>query len=217
MADRVLLYGYRFSVYTRIVRMVLQEKGVAYDQVEIDPFSPTLPGNYAELHPFRRVPVLRHGDFTIYETGAIARYIDATFDGPCLCPTDARSLSRMTQAIAIMDSYGYRPMVRQVFAHRVFRPRTGEPASEAEIAEGLAAAPPVLTALEVIAAEGRVLDGLQITLADCHLAPMFGYYLQADRAALMPFPALSQWWNRASRLASFVGTEPGLPEPAIET
>ena len=32
------------------------------------------------LHPFNRVPILRHGDFTVYETSAIASYIDEAFE-----------------------------------------------------------------------------------------------------------------------------------------
>ena len=79
----VELIGYRYSVYLRIARLVLAEKGVAFTQVEVNPFAGA-PDWYLALHPFGRVPTLRHGDFVLYETSAISRYVDAAFDGPAL-------------------------------------------------------------------------------------------------------------------------------------
>ena len=60
-------------------------------------------------------------------------------------PGDPRALARMDQIIGIVDAYGYWPMVRQVFSHRVFRPRVGQPGDEAEIARGLPASAKVLS------------------------------------------------------------------------
>ena len=41
----------------------------------------------------------------------------------------------------------------------------------------------VLAALETLAAEGLCLDGETVTLADCHLAPMVGYFTLAPEGA----------------------------------
>lgn len=214
MAKHVTLHGYRFSVYTRIARMVLAEKGVDCEIVEIDPFADDVPATYRLLHPFGRVPVLTHDGFMLYETVAIARYVDAAFNGPSLTPSEPKRLARMAQVVAIADAYGYWPMVRHVFSHRIFRPLEGEPSSEAEIAAGLEASHVVLAALETVAAEGLVLDGETVTLADCHLAPMVDYFRRApEGAAAMPdYRALSRWWERISARASLIETDPGLPE-----
>lgn len=91
----------------------------------------------------------------------------------------------MAQVIGIVDAYGYRPMVRQVFAHAVFRPRAGDKADPAELAAGLAASRPVLRALERIAAEGPVLDGDAVTLADCHLVSMVACFAEAPQGATL--------------------------------
>ena len=56
----LILHGYRYSVYVRIVRLVLAEKAVAYDQVEVNPFATEVPEAYLALHPFGRVPALVH-------------------------------------------------------------------------------------------------------------------------------------------------------------
>ena len=205
------LIGYRYSVYLRIARMVLLEKMVAFAQVEVDPFAGA-PDWYLSLHPFARVPTLRHDGFVLYETSAIARYVDAAFPGARLVPEAARAQGRMQQVISIIDSYGYRPMVRQVFSNAVFRPRAGAAVDAAEISAGLVSAAVVLGALEALVA-GEWLAGESVSLADLHLGPMMAYFVAAPQGAAMlaDFPLLAAWWERLRRRASMVASDPGLP------
>jgi len=204
----LVLHGYRYSVYNRIARLALTEKSLPYERIEVNPFAPDVPESYRALHPFGRVPALVHDGFALYETGAITRYIDRAFPGPPLQPTDPRALARMDQVISIVDAYGYWPMVRQVFALRVFRGRTGQPVDEAEISRGLAAAPKVLAALEPLVGE-------ELTLADLHLGAMVAYFVLAPEGAtlLRHYPKLTRWWERVSARPSFAATDPGLPSP----
>ena len=189
----LVLHGYHYSVYNRIARLALAEKGVAYDRVEVNPFADT-PPEYLALHPFGRVPTLVHDGFVLYETGAITRYVDRAFPGPALQPATPRALARMDQLIGIIDSYGYWPMVRQVFSHRVFRAAAGRPVDEAEIALGLAGAAKVLAALEALASE-PFLAGPELSLADLHVGAMIAYFALAPEGAAL--------------LASIHGSPPG--------
>lgn len=179
----------------------------------MNPFAPTVPSAYLALHPFRRVPVLVHDDFVLYETGAITRYIDETFPGPRLQPATQRERARMTQIISIIDSYAYWPMVRQVFSHAVFRLRTGEPADAAEIRTGLERSAHALGAIEALAAGGDFLIGSHLSLADLHLAPMIAYFSAAaeGRRVMPEYPKLSAWWQAMQRRQSLAATDPGLP------
>ena len=124
----------------------------------------------------------------------------------------------MDQVIGIVDSYGYWPMVRQVFSPRVFRARTGQPVDEAEIARGLAASAKVLAALDALIdplVQPQVGDG-GVTLADLHLGAMMAYFTLAPEgaAALTRHPRLAAWWRRISARPSFAATDPGLPQPS---
>jgi glutathione S-transferase len=78
------LYGYKLSVYAWVARFALHEKGIEYNWIEIDPFADDVDPAYLEKHPFCRVPTLVDGDFTLYETAAITRYLDAAFNGPVI-------------------------------------------------------------------------------------------------------------------------------------
>jgi len=209
----VELYGYQYSVYSWIARLALEEKGADYHWIEVNPFARDVPESYLALHPFKRVPTLVHDDFQIYETGAITRYVDEAFAGPRLQPTDSRHRARCSQFLSIIDSYVYWPMVRQVFSHRVFRPRLGRPSDATEVQRGLGAAPEVLAALERLVADTDYLCGADISLADIHLAPMLGYFAMAEEgdALLKTQPKLSHWWATMSARSTYRATMPQLP------
>jgi glutathione S-transferase len=209
----VTLHGYSYSVYLRIARMTMLEKGVAWSHVEIDPFADEIPADYLALNPFGRVPTLDHDGFVLYETTANTRYIDDAFDGPSLQPEAPRERARMNQIIAIADSYGYWPMVRQVFSQRVFNARQRTP-DEAVIAEGLARSRKVLAALEPLIDGGDFLVGDRLSLADLHLGAMTAYFTAAKEgaAALGDYPKLSAWWAAFKSRKSLAETEPGLPD-----
>lgn len=213
----LILHGYRYSVYLRVVRMVLAEKQLAYTQVEVDPFKADVPPAYLALNPFGRVPTLVDGNFAFYETCAICRYLDEAFPGRALQPTAPRARARMAQIVAIIDAYGYWPMVRQVFAQRVFAVALGNTPDEAMIADGITKSHPVLAALDaLVEGDGPLAGGAAYSLADLHLAPMIAYFVAAPEgmAALAAHPGLTAWWAVMCRRPSLGSTDPGLPEPA---
>jgi len=204
------LHGYRPSVYTRVARLALAEKGVAYDRAEVNPFAPDPPADYLALHPFNRVPTLVHDGFVLYETGAITRYVDRAFAGPALQPADPRALARMDQIIGIVDAYAYWPLVRQVYVQAVALPRRGQTGDQKEVQSGLVAVAKVLTALEILASEQAFLVGPALSLADLHLVSMMAYFVDAPEGAAMlaQYPKLQKWFKTLSTRPSFVATDP---------
>ncbi len=60
------------STYTRVVRMVCEEKGIEYTLTETAIFAPEL----FTVHPLGKMPALRHGDVCLFESKAIATYLD---------------------------------------------------------------------------------------------------------------------------------------------
>ena len=209
------LHGYQYSVYAWIARFALHEKGVRYQWVEVNPFAPDLSTDYLALHPFGRVPTLIDGDFTLYETGAITRYVDEAFDGPPLQPSAARDRARTHQILSIVDSYVYWPLVRQVFSHGVMAARVGRPSDPLEYQKGLAAAPRILEALDRLGGGNGYLVGDKVTLADIHLAPMMSYFTSADDGfeLMQQHERLWDWWTRISAYQAFLETKPTLPAP----
>ena len=68
-APKIALHGLEISVYTRIVRLVLVEKGIPYVFSEEDIFATDGPSeDYLLLNPFGNIPTLVDNGFTLYET-----------------------------------------------------------------------------------------------------------------------------------------------------
>lgn len=200
------LYGADYSVYVRIARMALEEKGVGYELVPLDIFAAEgIPAWYLELHPFGRIPALEHDGFRLFETGAITRYVDEAFDGPALQPADARARARMSQIAGMLDAYGYRAMVWDVAVERLEK----MPPDEALIAGGLRRAETVFKVLTSLKAKGPWLLGDQLTLADLHAAPIIAYFLKVaeGRDLLARFAEVRDWYARIADHASFARTE----------
>jgi len=203
-APRLLGAGY--SVYVRIARLTLAEKQVEYEHVPVDVFATGgPPAWYLEHQPFGRIPAFEHDGLRLHETAAIARYVDEAFDGPALQPADVRLRATMTQIVCVLDSYGYRPMVWDVYVERVSKPNKGEASDEGLIASGLTKSRACLAALAKLKAPGEWMLGEQLTLADLHAAPMFAYFAKAPEGGAMiaEFPALAEWWRRIQARPSF--------------
>lgn len=202
------LHGADYSVYVRIARMALEEKGVDYELVPLDIFATEgIPAWYLELHPFGRIPAFEHDGFRLFETGAIARYVDEAFDGPALQPADARGRARMGQITGMLDAYGYRAMVWDVAVERLEKTQP----DEALIAGGLRQAETVLKVLTSLKAKGPWLLGDQLTLADLHAAPIIAYFLKVaeGRDLLARFAEIEDWFARVTARQSFARTEKG--------
>ncbi|MBV1926634.1 MAG: glutathione S-transferase family protein [Rhodobacteraceae bacterium] len=214
----VVLHGLKFSVYTRAAQLVLIEKDVGFQVNEVNPFDPEQTDTMAKLTPFGRVPILDHDGMRIYETLAIAHYVNDAFDGPELVPADPLTKARMFQVISIVNSYAYLPLVRQVFSHRVFRPLMGEIGDKSTISKGLIASANVLAALDGFCEEALALNPDRLTLADVFLIPMIDYSTRAPEgsAMLSEYPHLSQWWAAVSQRTSVLQTRPDLASLRLE-
>ncbi|RUY93946.1 glutathione S-transferase family protein, partial [Mesorhizobium sp. M7A.F.Ca.CA.001.12.2.1] len=205
-SSKPIVYGADYSVYVRIVRLVLEEKGIDYELVPVDVFAADgIPAWYFEHHPFGRIPAFEHDGFRLFETSAIARYVDEAFDGPALQATEPRGRATMNQIIGMLDAYAYRSMVWDVAVERLEKAQP----DEALIAGGLAQASKALRTLSALKAPGPWLLGDQLTLADLHAAPIIGYFVKVaeGRNLLAEFPDIRDGYARIAARPSFVRTE----------
>jgi glutathione S-transferase len=212
----VVLHGPVYSTYARTVRLALEEKGVPYELNEVH----LLGGEgqkpeHLARHPWGKAPAFEHDGFALFETFAIARYVDEAFPGPRLQPEDVHARARMTQICGVLDSYAYQPMVLRVFWQSAIVPMQGGTPDRAIIAEALPKAEQALKALEDLS-DGCDRDGFlcggAFSLADCHLVPMLDYFAMTEdgRAVLSRYSRLSTWWERIQSRSSVAQTRPQL-------
>lgn len=195
MSDAIL-YGLSRSVYTRIARLALEEKGVRYTLEEVEIFgSAGVPAEHLARQPFGRIPAFAHDGLMLYETGAITRYIDEAFAGTRLQPQEPRTRARVNQVIGIVDSYAYRPMVWGVFVARIIAPEEGIVPDERLVSDALDKSRTCCSALDELLGSNRYFAGDEVTLADLHALPILLYFAmtQEGRYTLAAFPRLRAW------------------------
>lgn len=207
------IFGPNYSTYVRTTRMVLEEKGAAYELVELDLFKGEhrQPAHLAR-NPFGPVPAFDHDGFGLYESRAIATYLDRILPGPRLTPTDPKAEARMLQIQGIVDSYAYGAMITTIFIARAIVGPQGGPVDEAAIAAAEPKAALALAEIERLMGAGPWLAGSEVTLADLWLAPVLAYFqmVPEGQKAMAGRTALQGWWSRVQARPSFTRTAPKL-------
>lgn len=197
------VFGFPRSTFVHIVRLVLTHKEVPYTFRDLEPEmgKPT----HLALHPFNRVPILRHDDFTLYETSAIVTYIDEMFQKSALRPKSARDRARMNQWISSVNSYYYPYMIYHVTHERLVFPQLGIASDEKVVAHALPKIEIGLQVMERELAHGKeYLLGSELSLADFYLLPStYAFGLTEEGKAMYPkFPAFCRWRERMEALST---------------
>src|SRR5262249_13511619 len=117
----VEIIGFPESTYVRVARMACEEKGVSYDLKPAAPHS----AEVLAIHPFGKIPALRHGDFQLFESKAIGSYLDRVFPGPRLLPEDARDAALAEQWVSAVNTVIDRTFVRSYLFSYIF-PKTAD-------------------------------------------------------------------------------------------
>jgi len=215
MAD-LFIHGSPNSQFLRTTRMACIEKGVPHELRAVG--ENTLPDLKApahlKLHPFGRIPVMTHGDFVLYETAAIARYIDEAFDGPALQPADVKERAVMTQWISAANDYLVKDMIWEFVAQYAF-PRGPDGNPDMEKIE--AARPKIRADLEIVDRhlDGRTyLAGDAVSIADLLLAPVVHYVGEAPDGLVLfdGLASIARWWHAMADRESFKTTMPPMLE-----
>ena len=202
-----IVHGVAGSPYVRAALLGLEEKGADYRIARLDPSASKSAENLAR-HPFGRMPVLDHGDFRLYETQAILRYLARVMPAPPLTPTDARAEARMNQVIGITDCYVMHDISSPIVFQRLIAPQFGMPVDEARFAAALPKAKVCIDELGHLLGDQPYMAGEAISIADLILAAHLAFIPGVDecRAMLAAQPNLQAWLDRMNARPSLAAT-----------
>jgi glutathione S-transferase len=208
----IVVYGVPGSPFLRSVQVGLEEKGVPYRLHALAPQETKTEAHLAR-HPFGRVPAFEHGDFRLYETQAILRYLDAVFPEPPLVPADPQAAARMNQIIGINDWYFFPKAAAVIVFQRVIGPTLlGLPTDQTAIAAAQPMARTCIAELDRLLGAQRFLAGDQVSIADLMLAPQIDFLVAtAEGKALLEGTGLKAWLARMNARPSMQATL--RPEP----
>ena len=174
------LYSDPQSPYSHRVRVVLAEKNITVEIVDVDPLH--LSDDIMDLNPYGTLPTLVDRDLVLYESRIIMEYLDERFPHPPLLPVDpvSRATSRLYMHRVDNDWYC---LMDKILAG-------GKEADKArkELRESLITTAPVFSANPFFMSE-------DLSLVDCSIAPllwrlpMLGVELPATAKPVLEYAA----------------------------
>ena len=207
----VEIIGFPQSTYVRVARMACEEKGVPYDLRPAPPHSPEV----LAIHPFGKIPAMRHGDFELFESKAIGTYLDRMFPGPRLIPEDARSAALAEQWVSAVNTVIDRTMVRTYLFGYIF-PKTADGKPDRKVIDDVT--PELrqqINLLDKAVAKTGYLAGNQFSFADINVMPILFYVRKFPEGseAIAAAKNLAAYYDRNAERPSFTSTIPP-PPPA---
>jgi glutathione S-transferase len=196
------------SPYARSVMAALGEKRADWQLAALKPGT-SKQQPHLTRHPFGRMPVLDHGDFALYETQAILRYIDRVLPTPSLTPAEPQEAARMDQVMNITDWYLFQGCGNIITFQRVIRPMLfGQPADDDAVREAMPRARVVFAELARLLGDRSWFGGDMFSLADLMVAPHFDFFAQTPEweELTSPHQNLVTWLARAEARSSLQAT-----------
>jgi RNA polymerase-associated protein len=151
------LYSDPQSAYSHRVRMVLAEKSITVDVVDVDPLD--LPDELMDFNPYGTLPTLVDRDLKLYESRIIMEYLDERFPHPPLLPVDpvSRANSRLFLYRVEKDWYSLMDVVQAA--------GESETTARKQLRDSLIASSPIFDAKPFFMSE-------ELSLVDCAVAPL---------------------------------------------
>lgn len=144
--------------YCHRVRMVLAEKGIAVDVVDVDAHA--LPDEVMDFNPYGTVPTFVDRDLRLYESRIIMEYLDERFPHPPLLPVDpvSRASARLFMYRVDHDWYSLMGRILKGSGDDVVQARK-------ELRESLIVSAPIFAAHTFFMSD-------EFSLVDCCVAPL---------------------------------------------
>ncbi|MFC1684549.1 stringent starvation protein SspA [Pseudomonadota bacterium] len=151
------LYSDSLSPYSHRVRVVLAEKNITVEIIDVDPLN--LSEDIMDLNPYGTLPTLVDRDLTLFESRIIMEYLDERFPHPPLLPVDpvSRATSRLYMHRVDRDWYS--------LMDRILAGGADADKARKELRESLITTAPVFAASPCFMSE-------DLSLVDCSIAPL---------------------------------------------
>jgi glutathione S-transferase len=102
----IKLYTFPPSTNSRKVRIVLLEKGMEFERVNVDLTKREQKNpEYLKIHPFGQVPALDDEGFVLYDSTVINEYLEDEYPYPSLMPSDSEGRARARLLEDFRDSH----------------------------------------------------------------------------------------------------------------
>lgn len=148
--------------------------------------------DYARINPNRMIPAIRDGDFALWESHAIVRYLCGRYAAGSLCPDDPETRALADQWMEWSGSRAFPPVIQLFFATVRTQPEKRDPAKIAALRDE---ASEVLALLDRHLSAQAYVAGESFTMGDIPLGCVAYRYFNVE-VERPPLPHLEAWYQR---------------------
>jgi glutathione S-transferase len=156
----ITLCGFSISNYYNIVKQVLLEKGIPFNEEYV----PTMSKEEAVLNdsPLGKIPFIRTPQGALCESHVILEYLEDQYPSPALLPADAFAAAKVRELVTFMNLH-LELVARELYAQAFFGGTVSE-STQARVRKQLERN---ITAFKRLAKFAPYMAGDTFTLADC--------------------------------------------------
>ncbi|KAJ3702025.1 hypothetical protein LUZ61_005730 [Rhynchospora tenuis] len=146
-------------------------------------------------HPFGKIPALEDGDFAIFESRAISRYILHKYKSKLLLEDDIKKAALMDAWLDV--EYGlFGPLAFVIIRNLIVNPMRGEAIDQQAVDASVEKLKEVLEVYETRLSQYKYLAGDFISFADLSLFASTYYLISQTHGPLYDlFPHVKAWWE----------------------
>ncbi|PIN74204.1 hypothetical protein COV20_01155 [Candidatus Woesearchaeota archaeon CG10_big_fil_rev_8_21_14_0_10_45_16] len=196
----IKIHGNRMSGNSLKVEWVAKLVKAEYTFDEKDFKTDLKTADFLKLNPVGKIPVVEDGDFVLFESGAICKYLCDTQSSD-LYPKDLKQRALVDQWIDFSTIHVGGAMSKVAF-NKVFAPKMGVPVDEQSMADGIKFLARYLPVVEEQLGKGQFLMGDSLTLADITLLASL-HYAEPAEVDLSPYQKITAWRNRLREMDFF--------------
>ncbi|KIM79325.1 hypothetical protein PILCRDRAFT_564483 [Piloderma croceum F 1598] len=207
------LYGAAASTCTRRVAVVLKEKEVPYEFIPVDVLKgESRTPEYLTKQPFGQVPYIDDDGFVLFESRAIARYIEAKYptQGTPLVPTEPKANALFEQAVSI-ETTDFEPSASGLTFEKAFKSLyLGLETDQVRAKEHIDKLNGKLDAYEAMLLKHKYLGGDALTLADLFHLPYGSFVKTINPESFSARPHVAKWFESLETRPSWIAVKNGV-------
>jgi glutathione S-transferase len=194
MANKIRIWGRANSGNVKKVLVVAEELGIPYERIDAGlQFGVVDTPEYRKLNPNGRVPTIEDGDYVLWESHAICRYLAMQYGGEAIYPKDPKARASIDRWMDwVLATLG--PVEVPVFWGTIRTPV--EKQDKVAIAENTKKLSALYQILEDRLVGRHYLEGASATLADLILGIFVYRYMKNPFLERPAQPRIAEWCER---------------------